>query len=387
MLRLIVFFCAMNGLVFGAHVASAAEINANKLKEIDTIVEAAIQRGDCPGAVVGVVHDDKMVYRKAFGNRALKPKEIAMTTDTIFDLASLTKPIATATSILLLIEKGKLKPDDLVSQHWPEFKSNGKDKVTIEHLLLHTSGLTADNAIGDYAEGKAKAMERIAGLKLEAAPGTRFQYSDVGYIVLGELIERIGGMPIDQFAKKHIFDPLKMRDTGFTPPESLKPRIAPTGLRSGKIILGEVHDPRAYKLDSIAGHAGLFSTVDDLACYCRMLLRGGELDETRILEAKTVKAFTAPHAVPLLAKDKTTTKGLRSWGWDVDTPYSGQRGDLFLRGEGYGHTGFTGTSIWIDPSTKTAIILLTNRVHPEDKGNVSRLRRELGTIVAAAVGK
>lgn len=387
MLRFVVICWAVNCLVLSCDVVSAVEIKATKLQEIDTVVEAAIKRGDCPGAVVVVIHDDKILYRKAFGKRAIKPKEIPMTTNTIFDLASLTKPIATGTSILLLIQNGKLKPDDLVSKHWPQFGNNGKDKVTIEHLLLHTSGLTADNAIGDYADGKEKAMERIAGLKLEATPGTQFRYSDVGFIVLGELIERVSGMTVDLFAKKHIFDPLKMSDTGFNPPESLKPRIAPTGLRGGQIILGEVHDPRAYKLNGIAGHAGLFSTADDVARYCRMLLREGELDDTRILDAKTVKAFTAPHAVPLVAKDNTTTKGLRSWGWDVDTPYSGQRGDLFRRGEGYGHTGFTGTSIWIDPSTKTAIILLTNRVHPEDKGNVSRLRREIGTIVAAAVGK
>jgi CubicO group peptidase (beta-lactamase class C family) len=310
-----------------------------------------------------------------------------MTPDTIFDMASLTKPMATGTAIMLLIQNGKLKPEDLVSKHWPEFAANGKDKVTIEHLLLHTSGLTADNAIADYADGKAKAIDRIANLKLEAAPGTRFQYSDVGYIVLGELVHRVGGVPVDQFAKKHVFDPLKLTDTTFTPRDTLKARIAPTGLRAGKIIVGEVHDPRALKMDGIAGHAGLFSTADDVARYCRMLLRDGELDGTRILDAKTVKLFTSPHAVPLVNKDKTTTKGSRSFGWDVDTAYSGLRGELFTKGEGYGHTGFTGTSVWIDPGTTTAIILLTNRVHPEDKGNVTRLRRELGTIVAAAVGK
>ncbi len=366
----------------------AAEIDQTKLREIGTAVEAAIARGDCPGAVVVVVHDDKVAYRKAFGSRAVKPDEAAMTADTVFDMASLTKPVATGTSVMLLIQQGKLKPDDLVSKHWPEFAANGKDKVTVEHLLLHTSGLTADNALTDYADGKAKALEKIAALKLEVPAGTRFKYSDVGFIVLGELVERVGGSPVDKFAQKHVFDPLKMTDTGFTPADALKKRIAPTGLRDGKIILGEVHDPRSFKMGGVAGHAGLFSTADDLTRYCRMLLRDGELDGVRILDAKTVKLFTEAHAVPLPPnKTGTEAKGMRSFGWDVDTSYSAPRGDGFKKGEGYGHTGFTGTSVWLNPSTKTAVIVLSNRVHPDDKGNVTRLRREVATIVAAAVGK
>jgi CubicO group peptidase (beta-lactamase class C family) len=355
-----------------------------ELAKIDGVVAEALKRGDCPGAVVVVVHADEVVFRKAYGSRALKPEAVPMTIDTAFDMASLTKPIATGTSVMLLIEQGKLKPGDLVSQHWPAFAANGKDKVTIEYLLLHTSGLTADNAIADYGDGRAKAVERIAGLKLEAPAGTRFRYSDVGFIVLGELVERVGGMPVDRFAKKHVFDPLKMTDTGFTPGAELRKRVAPTGLRDGKIILGEVHDPRAFKMGGVAGHAGLFSTADDLARYCRMLLRGGELDGKRILAEKTVKLFTDPHEVPVPGKGGET-KGARSFGWDVDTSYSAPRGELFKKGEGYGHTGFTGTSVWIDPGTKTAVIVLTNRVHPDDKGNVTRLRREIGTIVAKAV--
>jgi CubicO group peptidase (beta-lactamase class C family) len=365
----------------------AADVDKAKLAEIDTAVEAAIKRGDCPGAVVLVVHADAVAYRKAFGKRAVKPDEVAMTADTIFDMASLTKPVATGTAVMLLIERGKLKPDDLVSKHWPEFAANGKEKVTVEHLLLHISGLTADNAVADYADGRAKALERIAALKLEAPAGTRFKYSDVGFIVLGELVERISGMPVDKFAKKHVFEPLKMTDTGFTPAEGLKKRIAPTGLRDGKIILGAVHDPRAFRMDGVAGHAGLFSTADDMARYCRMVLRGGELDGVRILDAKTVKLFTEPHTVTTVAPKGGEGKGARSYGWDVDTSYSAPRGELFKKGEGYGHTGFTGTSAWIDPGTGTAVIVLTNRVHPEDKGNATRLRREVATIVAAAVGK
>jgi CubicO group peptidase (beta-lactamase class C family) len=280
-----------------------------------------------------------------------------------------------------------LNPADPVAKHWPAFAVNGKDVVTVEHLLLHTSGLIADNPIADYLDGRKKAIERIAGLKLLDPPGTRFRYSDVNFIVLGELVERLGGMPLDEFAKKHVFVPLGMGDTGFNPVESLKKQIAPTGLRDGKTILGEVHDPRAFRLGGVAGHAGLFSTADDMARYCRMLLRGGELDGKRILAEKTVKCFTESHTVPILSKENVESKGTRTFGWDVDTTYSAPRGELFKKGEGYGHTGFTGTSVWVDPGSKTAVIVLTNRVHPDDRGNVTQLRREIGTIVARAVGK
>jgi serine-type D-Ala-D-Ala carboxypeptidase len=367
--------------------AHAADIDQKQLAKIDGAVAGAIERGELPGAVVVVVHDDKVVFRKAYGHRAVKPEKVAMTADTVFDMASLTKPVATATSVMLLIEQGKLKPSDLVSKHWPAFAANDKDKVTVEHLLLHTSGLIADNAIGDYADGKAKAIENIARLKLEALAGTRFRYSDVGFIVLGELVERVGGMPVDQFAEKHVFDPLKMTDTGYKPADELKKRVAPTGLREMKGILGEVHDPRAFKMGGVAGHAGLFSTADDTARYCRMLLRGGELDGTRILSEKTVKLFTESHAVAVPVKGKDDAKGARSFGWDVDTSYSAPRGDAFMKGTGFGHTGFTGTSVWVDPDSKTAIVILSNRVHPDDKGNATPLRREIGTIVAKAVGK
>jgi len=344
------------------------------LSAVDAAVEAAIRRGDCPGAVVLVLHKDEVILRKAYGQRALEPERAPMTVDTIFDLASLTKPIATGTSIVLLIERGKLRLDDCVSKHWPAFAANGKSDVRIEHLLLHTSGLTADNALGDYQDGPEKAVERIAALKLEAPPGTRFKYSDVGFIVLGEIVERVSGQKLDDFARKNVFEPLKMIDTRFRPADSLKKRIAPTGKREGRIILGEVHDPRSHRMGGVAGHAGLFSTADDLARYCRMLLRNGK----RILKPETIELFTEPRAVP---------GGKRSLGWDVDTSYSSPRGNEFTRGEGFGHTGFTGTSIWVDPKSQTVIIILTNRVHPADKGNVTRIRREIANAVAKIVSK
>jgi CubicO group peptidase (beta-lactamase class C family) len=361
-------------------------VELDRFAAVDAAATAALARGDCPGAVIVVVHNDEVIFRKSYGDRAVKPGKIPMTPGTVFDLASLTKPIATSTSIMILIERQKLRLDDKVATYWPAFAANGKGDVTIAQLLLHTSGLTADNAVADYADGREKAFERIARLKLEAPAGTRFRYSDVGFIVLGSLVERVGGMPVDRFAQQNVFDPLKMTCTGFRPAAGLIPRIAPTGKRDGTPILGDVHDPRAHLLGGVAGHAGLFAPADDLARFARMLLRGGELDGARILKPETVKMFTEPHEVPVgLVEGKQETasrKLLRSYGWDVDTGFTAQRGEVFPKGEGYGHTGFTGTSIWVDPRSCAAVIILTNRVHPDDKGNVTRLRREVGTAVA-----
>ncbi len=357
--------------------AAADTIDRGRLDRIDAAVEAAIQRGDCPGAVVVVVHRDAVVFRKAYGLRAKVPEPVPMTADTVFDMASLTKPVATATSLMVLIERGKLRLSDKVAKHWPAFAANGKGDVTVEHCLLHVSGLTADNSLKDYAGTREEMLRRVAGLPLEAPPGTRFRYSDVGFIVLGELVGRVGGKRVDEFAAENVFKPLKMADTGFKPSGDLLKRVAPTGVRDGKPIVGEVHDPRAYALGGVAGHAGLFGTADDLARYCRMLLRGGELDGARVLSPLAVKLFTEPRPVP--------PAGLRSRGWDVDTSYSAPRGELFPAGDGFGHTGFTGTSVWVDPPSRTAVIILTSRLHPDEKGNVTDLRRQVGTIVASAI--
>ncbi|HEX3150691.1 MAG TPA: exo-beta-N-acetylmuramidase NamZ domain-containing protein [Gemmataceae bacterium] len=355
-----------------------ADIDRERLNRIDEAVAASIKRGDCPGAVVVVVHGDQFVYRKAFGNRALKPDKVAMTPDTVFDMASLTKPIATATSAFVLTEQGKLRLAEKVAFYWPDFAANGKGNVTVEHLMTHTSGLLADNAVADYKDGKADAMKRIAALPLEAEPGARFKYSDVGFIVLGELIERISGKPLDEIARVNVFEPLAMKDTGFHPSDALKSRTAPTAERVGRWLVGEVHDPRSATMGGVAGHAGLFSTADDLARYARMLLHGGELDGKRVLSPLGVRLMTAPMPVP---------GGKRSRGWDVDTSYSAPRGELFPKGEGFGHTGFTGTSIWIDPPSGTAVIILTNRVHISEKVQVTGLRREVANIVAGAIQK
>src|SRR5262245_19686373 len=357
-------------------VAAGDSIDRERLNRIDEAVAAAIRRGDCPGAVVLVVHRDEVVFRKAYGNRALQPENVAMTPDTVFDMASITKPVATATSVFVLVEQGKLRPSEKVASYWPEFAANKKDEVTVEHLLLHTSGLTADNALADYKDGKAGAMKKVAALSLEAEPGTRFRYSDVGFIVLGELVERVSGQPVNEFAHKHVFEPLKMADTGYLPPDKIRARCAPTAQRDGHWLRGQVHDPRSAAMGGVAGHAGLFGTADDLARFARMLLHEGELDGARVLSPLSVRLLTTPVPVP---------GGLRARGWDVDTSYSAPRGELFPKGEGFGHTGFTGTWIWIDPPSKTAVVVLTNRVQISGKVTVTALGEELASIGGAAV--
>lgn len=351
-------------------------VDFDRLDRIDTAVRQAIEHGEMPGAVVLIVHRGQVVFRRAYGLRSKQPIETLMTPDTVFDLASLTKPIATATAILILVEQGKLRFSDRVAQYLPAFGQNGKANITVEQLLLHTSGLIADNPETDYQEGRQRSLERVFQLAPVTEPGSRFRYSDVGYIVLGELVGQVAGVPLDAFAHTHIFAPLGMADTGFRPASSQKARAAPANRRNGRWIVGEVHDPRAYQLGGVAGHAGLFSTADDLAVYARTLLRGGEYQGRRILSPLGVRAMTTPHPVP---------GGLRSYGWDVDSSYSTNRGELFPRGKSFGHTGFTGTSIWIDPESGTAVIFLSNRLPPDGKGNVRRVRGQVATLAAAAL--
>ncbi len=347
---------------------------ADSWSAVESEVYAAIGRGELPGAVIAVLHKDEVVYRKAFGSRVKVPSSEPMMVDTIFDLASITKPVATATSIWTLIEAGKLKVDEKIATYWPEFAPQGKDKLTLAHLLLHTSGLIADNPIADYADGPVKALERICALKPLAAPGERFIYSDVNFIVLGELVRRASGKTLDNYARETIFEPLGMRDTGFCPPTALRPRIAPTEQRDGNWMRGEVHDPRAHKLGGVAGHAGLFGTADDLVAYARMILGSGRLNGKQILRPDTVAAMTSAQPVP---------NGQRAYGWDVRTGFSSNRGEHF---GGFGHTGFTGTSIWIDPPNSTAVIILANAVHPDGKGKMKPLRARVATLAAEILG-
>jgi len=357
--------------------SSIHNIDTEYISRIDRLMADAIEKGACPGGVVLVGNCERIIWKKAYGYRVLEPEKIKMTEDTIFDLASVTKVVATATSIALLIERGQISLNDRVSRFIPEFAAKGKERITIEQLLIHRGGLIPDNSLKDYERGPSEAMKKIYNLDLVAQPGEKFIYTDVGYIVLGEIVKRVTGLPLDRFARQELFLPAGMTRTTFNPPKTWWNKCAPQEKRKKKWILGEVHDPRAYALGGVAGHAGLFSTADDLARYCRMILNGGEINGRRILSPLTIRTMTDLR--PLGA-----VSGVRGLGFDIATGYSSARGDLFCRYRSFGHTGFTGTSMWIDPTTGLYVIILTNRLHPEGKGNVIDLRRKIATVVASA---
>ncbi|GIW86304.1 MAG: hypothetical protein KatS3mg108_0628 [Isosphaeraceae bacterium] len=358
--------------------ASPAEVGMDpaRLARIDALLTSAVQSRQIPGAVALVGRHGKIVYRKAFGARALVPQIESMSVDTLFDLASLTKPIATATAAMTLIESGQLRLDATLRDYLPEFDNHGKGRITIEQLLRHRSGFIADNPLGDYADGPDTAWQRLANLELVHPPNARFLYSDVNYIVLGRIIERVSGMPLDRYCHQVIFEPLGMTQTSFHPQPV--ERVAPTEPDQGSMLRGVVHDPRARALGGVAGHAGLFSTADDLAIYAHMLLNGGlGISGRRVLSPLGVRLMTSPGNTP-----PNQRRGL---GWDIATGFSAPRGSLFGEAS-FGHTGFTGTSLWIDPETQTFVILLTSRLHPDGKGATpTALRRNVSTLVASAI--
>lgn len=349
-------------------------LDGAKLARIGEVIASAIEKGEVPGAVVLVGRRGKIAYAKAIGRRAIVPDAEDMTRDTRFDLASLTKPVATATSVMMLAEAAKLRLDEPFTRYLPEFDNHGKGVITIEQLLRHRSGLVADNPIDDYADGPDRAWERLANLELVAEPGTRFLYSDVNFMILGKLVERVSGAPLDVFAREQTFTPLGMEST-FRPESPM--RIAPTEPAAGTMLRGVVHDPRARALGGVAGHAGLFGTADDLALFAQMILNSGRgSDGRRILSRASVLAMTDPGTTPAGQR--------RGLGWDMDTPFSAPRGSLFGR-RSFGHTGFTGTSLWIDPESEMFVILLSSRLHPDGKAPApTALRRAIATIAADA---
>lgn len=350
-------------------------MNPGRLREIDRIVAEGLQAKQMPGCVVLVGRRGKTVLLKAYGHRQLEPGRVEMTTDTVFDLASLTKPIATATSVMILVRRGRLRLDDRVSEHVPEFGQNGKEDVTVFQLLTHQGGLIPDNALADYTDGPEKAWERIFALKPYVPPASKFVYSDVGYLVLGEVVRRVSGKGLHEFSRDEIFQPLGMKETAYLPQDGLRRRAAPTEKRNGTWMRGEVHDPRAYLLGGVAGHAGLFSTAEDLAVYARMMLGGGQVGGVRVLDPQTVATMTRPYQV---------SGGFRGLGWDVKTGYSSNRGGSFSA-RAFGHGGFTGTTIWMDPELGLFVIFLSSRLHPDGKGSVNRLAGRIGTVAADAV--
>jgi len=378
---------------------TAVGMSPAHLAYLDEIIEAEIAKKQLPGAVVIVGRQGKVVWRRAYGNRAIEPQPEPMAVDTIFDLASLTKVVATATSMMILVERGLARLGDPVSRYIPEFGEMGKKNITVEQLLTHRSGLIADNDIKDYEQGLEAAIQNIWKLAPLAEAGSKFIYSDVNYIVLAELVKRLGGKPVDEFAAENIFRPLGMKDTGYKPGAGLKPRVAPTEKRGGKTkvesagektsgeepwMRGEVHDPRAHLLGGVAGHAGLFSTADDLAIYCQMILNQGEFQSARILSPMGVARMTEARPTGGNAVDGIA----RGVGWDIFTGYSVNRGDLFPVGS-FGHTGFTGTGLWIDPSSETFVVFLSNRVHPKLDpklpADVSSLRGRVASVVASSI--
>src|SRR5258708_2035231 len=369
-------------------------LSAERLARMDQVIQASIEKKELPGAVVLVARHGRVAWRKAYGARALEPEREAMTADTIFDLASLTKIVATATSVMILLEQGKVRLADPVVEVIPEMKGGGRDAITIEQLLTHTTGFAPDFDLRERWTGYDEAIKRLYREPLRNQPGARFVYSDINYIALGEVVHRVSGQTLDQFARGNIFGTLGMRDTGFNPSPDLKSRIAPTEKRRGQMnylgdsganagpqgeqwLRGQVHDPTSFRMNGVAGHAGLFSTANDLAIFCQMILNGGTYNGARILSPIGVATLTRPRAIA----DNGSARGL---GWDIATSFSTNKGDLFPLGS-FGHTGFTGTSMWIDPASDSFVIFLSNRVHPDGKGEVGPLRGRVASIVASSI--
>ena len=359
---------------------AAAQDVAAMERSADEAINASVAKGDIPGAVLLVGHDGKIVYEKAYGERELVPAREAMTEDTIFDMASLTKVTATTPCLMKLFEEGKIRPDDRVTAYLPEFE-NGHSNITLRDLMTHFSGLPPDLVLKPVWSGYQTGIQKALATMPDHPPGTHFTYSDINFILLGEIVRRVSGETLDEFATQTVYKPLGMKDTEFRPPASLKERIAPTEIDpdTGVPFRGVVHDETSRYMGGVAGHAGLFSTAADMAKYAQMLLDEGAYPGGRIFSAATVRKFTTPET-------PANQPILRGFGFDIDSPFSSNRGDLFPIGS-YGHTGFTGTDFWIDPKSRTYVILLTNSVHPHrGKPGVISLRARVATVVAAAYG-
>jgi len=344
-----------------------------RFTEIDQVIAEEIADGNFPGAVVLVGQQDKIVYWQAFGNKITDPCEEPAGKNTIYDLASMTKPIATATSIMILRDRKAIALDDYVSKYLPAFACNGKEDARIEHLMTHTSGLPAYTNAAKLEEQYGspcpeKVIEKICALEVVSKPGEEFRYSCLGYITLAKIIETVSGQNIGDFSRENIFAPLGMKDTTFNPPDVRKLDIAATEVIDGRPLRGTVHDPLARLMAGLSGNAGLFSNAYDLSIYCRMLLNGGKWRDKKIL---------SPEAVTLLTAERTHG---RACGFDVNSTYAWVKGS-YAPEEAFCHTGYTGTSIVCDPASKTFIIILTNRVHPDDDGTTKPVRIKVSDIV------
>jgi uncharacterized protein YbbC (DUF1343 family) len=347
--------------------------------DVDAIIEQGIHDNKLPGAVLIVGHRGHVVYRKAYGNRALVPTVEPMTLDTIFDCASLTKVVATTSAIMKLFEQGKVRIDDPVTNYLPEFQG-GHSPITVRDLMTHYSGMPPDLKLVPAWSGYDTGIRMALNETVTGPPAIHFVYSDINFNLLAEIVHRVSGQMVNQFVQRNVFLPLGMKESMFLPPASLRPRIAPTEQQgNGEILRGVVHDPTARFMGGVAGDAGLFSTADDLSRFCQMMLNHGELDGVRVFQPLTVDYFTSPQS-PADQKD------VRGLGWDIDSRFSGNRGELFPKGRSFGHTGFTGTSLWMDPVSQTYVILLANTVHPKVRPALTSIRGRVATAVAANVG-
>ncbi len=346
---------------------------------LDEAMEAAIQAGQMPGAVLLVGQDGRTLHYKAYGQRSLVPQREAMTPDTIFDAASLTKVIATTSSIMKLFQQGKIRLNDRVTVYLPEFQG-GKSDITVRNLMTHFSGLRPDLDLRPVWSGYELGVKKALIDKPTSPPGEKFVYSDINFILLGEIVRRISGRRVDEYSRQEVFLPLGMTESMFNPPASLRPRIAPTEHYSGDPgpLRGVVHDETTRYMGGVAGHAGLFTTARDLQRFAEMMIHQGEYDGVKLFSPLVVRKFTEPQTPP----DQTILRGL---GWDMDSPFAGNRGELYPIGS-FGHTGFTGTSIWIDPATKSYVIMLSNSVHPHRRPATTSLRARIATIVAGSLG-
>lgn len=359
-----------------ASLSYGAPFSTEGLGKIDGAISQAVTDAKTYGAVFRMERGEG-VYEKAYGDRAILPQRELMTVDTIFDAASLTKVIATTPAVMKLMEAGKLDVESPVSRYLPEFTGDGREAITVRQLLTHSSGLRAGlSPQGDW-KGKDGALRAACAEKPLTEPGTAYCYSDINFILLGILVERVSSMSLDAFCAKEIFEPLKMKDTSYRPqPADGTSRIAPTTLVEGKFLRGVVHDPTSRRMGGVSGHAGVFTTAGDLGRFARMMLNEGELDGVRLFKAETVVAMTSVQSPRGLPR--------RGFGWDIDSLYAGPRGDIFPLGS-YGHTGWTGTRLWLDPFSKTSTIFLSNRNHPDESGSVIALQRALGTLAAQAI--
>ncbi|KAA3609765.1 MAG: hypothetical protein D8M58_09035 [Calditrichaeota bacterium] len=363
-------------------------LDSKQLNHVEVVIKEAIEKKEIPGAVLMVLKDNKIAYKKAFGSRQLVPKKLPMTTETIFDMASLTKPVAAATSMMVLLQQGKLRLLDKVSHYFPDYVawtdslSGKKTDIRLIHILTHTSGLPA-YAHPDMLQKKYNSVSKetlfkhIEKVERFAKPGTAYKYSGLNFITIQRIVEKLSGMPLNEFAKKHVFKPLQMENTGYVLSSSQLQNCAATEVINDVALIGNVHDPMArVVMKGISANAGMFSTADDMAIYASMLLNDGTWNGKQILSPLVVKAFSS--------MPQGLEKFGRSLGWDLNSAYASNQGDLLSEAT-FGHTGYTGTSMVIDPQNNLAIILLTNRVHPNDKGAVVRLRSIVSNIIAASL--